>query len=129
MPEGGISGPPDKVAPFRFGSALICLRTGAPILPLAIAGSQELYIGRRMATRILPVTTGAMLLGDDWDGTPPAIGSRAELDLAHLLTDRLSALLGAAVTELYPRTIDPPAKPRRLRGLTWLLLSRPRPKG
>ena len=128
MPEGGISGPPDRPAPFRFGSALICLRTGAPIVPLAIVGSQELYLGRRMATRILPATTAAALLGDDWDGTALAVGSRAELDLAHVLTDRLAALLGQAVTELYPRIVDPPARRRRLRGLTWLLLSRPRPR-
>ena len=57
MPEGGISGPPDRLAPFRFGSALICLRTGAPLVPFAIAGSAELYLGRRMATRVLPPTT------------------------------------------------------------------------
>lgn len=126
MPEGGISGPPDRTAPFRFGSALICLRTGAPIVPLAVVGSQELYIGRRMATRILPATSAAALLGGDWDGVPPVIGSRAELDLAHLLTDRLAVLLGGAVAELYPGTIDPPTRPRRLRRLTWLLLSRPR---
>jgi Acyltransferase len=34
MPEGGISGQPDELAPFRFGSALIALRTGAPIVPM-----------------------------------------------------------------------------------------------
>ena len=126
MPEGGISGPPDHPASFRFGSALICLRTGAPILPLAIAGSQELYLGRRMATRILPATTIAELLADEWDGIAPEVGSRAELDLAHRLTDRLAVLLGDAVAELYPRTVDAPTRRRRLVGLTWLFLSRPR---
>ncbi len=129
MPEGGIPGPPDRLAPFRFGSALIAIRTGAPIVPLAIVGSKELYLGRRMATRILPPTSAAALLGGALgaDGAPaPERGSRAELDLAHRLTERLAALLEPAVTELYPRTVDPPDRPRRFRGLTWLFIARPK---
>lgn len=126
MPEGGISGPPDRPAPFRFGSALICLRTDAPIVPFAIAGSEELYLGRRMATRVLPPTTVRELLGAAWPDVVPEAGSRAELELAHRLTDRLAGILGPMVAELYPATIDPPGRPRRLRGLTWLLLSRRR---
>ena len=59
VPEGGVSGPPDSLAPFRFGSALIALRVGAPILPIAIAGSAELYIGRRLVTRVLEPTSAA----------------------------------------------------------------------
>lgn len=131
IPEGGVSGPPDQLAPFRFGSALIALRVAAPILPIAIAGSAELYLGRRMATRLLPSTSPAELLGRDWPagGLLPEPGSRAELDLAHRLTERLADLLGPAVTELYPRTVDPPGRPRRLRGLTWLFLARPKTRG
>jgi 1-acyl-sn-glycerol-3-phosphate acyltransferase len=127
IPEGGVTGPPDHLAPFRFGSALIALRTGAPILPIAIAGSAELYVGRRLATRVLAQTTVAELLGPDWpaDGLLPEPGSRAELDLAHRLTERFAALLGPAVAELYPLTVDPPGRRRRLGGLTWLFLARP----
>jgi 1-acyl-sn-glycerol-3-phosphate acyltransferase len=126
MPEGGISGPPDRPAPFRFGSALICLRTEAPIVPFAIAGSDQLYLGRRMATRVLAPTTARDLLGADWTDVLPGEGSRAELQLAHRLTERLADVLGPAVGELYPSTVDPPDRPRRLRGLTWLLLARRR---
>jgi hypothetical protein len=128
VPEGGVAGPPDRLAPFRFGSALIALRTGGPILPIAIAGSAELYLGRRMATRLLKLTTAAELLGPEWPtgGRLPEPGSRAELALAHRLTDRFGDLLGPAVAELYPRTVDPPGRPRRLRGLTWLFLARPK---
>ena len=128
IPEGGVAGPPDRIAPFRFGSALIALRTGAPILPVAIAGSAELYVGRRLATRVLPRTTAAALLGSRWpaDGALPEPDSRAELDLAHELTERFAELLGPVVAELYPRTVDPPGRPRRLRSLTWLFLARPR---
>jgi len=126
MPEGGISGPPDRLAPFRFGSALICLRTEAPIVPFAIAGSDELYLGRRMATRVLAPTTARDLLGADWTDILPAAGSRAELELAHRLTERLAEVLGPVVAELYPSTVDPPGRPRRLRNLTWLLVARRR---
>jgi hypothetical protein len=84
MAEGGIPGPPDRLAPFRSGSALIAIRTGAPIVPLAIVGSKELYIGRRMATRVLPPTSAAALLGDAMGGAcprahgPSSTGPRAD---------------------------------------------------
>jgi 1-acyl-sn-glycerol-3-phosphate acyltransferase len=123
MPEGTVSGPAGRIGPFRVGWALIALRTGAPIVPFAIAGTEELYLGHRMASRILPPTTPAALLGPTWDGRLPAEGSREELDLARRLTERLEALLGPIVAELHPGTVDPPSHPRRLRRrLTWLLL-------
>lgn len=123
MPEGTVSGPVGRIGPFRTGAALIALRTGAPIVLLAMAGTEELYLGRRMAARVLPPTTSAELLGDGWDGTLPAEGSRAELDLARDLTDRFEAQLGPVVMALHPATVDPPDRPRRFReGLTWLLL-------
>jgi 1-acyl-sn-glycerol-3-phosphate acyltransferase len=124
FPEGGVGGPPDRPAPFRFGAALIALRTSAPIVPFAMAGSAELYVGKRMATRILPATSAVELLGPEWDGVLPPAGGRGELDLARALTDRFAALLVPEVAELYPGTVDTPSRPRRLRSLTWLLLSR-----
>ena len=125
VPEGGVSGPPDALAPFRNGAALIALRTGAPILPIAIAGTSELYLGRHVASRILPPTTCRDLLGAAWDGVMPAEGSRAELDLARALTARFEAVLGPAVEALHPGTVEPPGRRRVWRGLTWLFLPRP----
>lgn len=123
MPEGTVSGPPGRIGPFRIGAALIALRTGAPIVPIAIAGTEELYLGRRMASRILPPTSVRELLGDAWDGTLPAPDSRDELALARQLTERFAAVLGPVVAELHPGTVDPPGHPRRLRQrLTWLFL-------
>jgi 1-acyl-sn-glycerol-3-phosphate acyltransferase len=125
MPEGTVSGPPGRLGPFRIGAALIALRTGAPIVPFAIAGTEELYLGKRMASRILAPTSVVDLLGESWDGTKPPPDSRAELELARRLTDRLAALIGPAVEELHPVTVDPPGH-RRLarRRLTWLFLAR-----
>ncbi len=123
MPEGTVSGPPGRIGPFRSGAALIALRTGAPIVPLAIAGTEELYVGRRMASRVLAPTSVRELLGEAWDGVLPAAGSRDELELAHRLSARLEGLLGPAVEALYPPTVDPPSHRRWLRKrLTWLLL-------
>ena len=123
MPEGTVSGPPGRIGPFRVGWALIALRIDAPIVPLAMAGTEELYIGKRMASRVLPATSTRGLLGAEWDGTLPAEGSREELDLARRLSDALAGLVGPVVEELHPGTVDPPSHPRRLRRrLTWLLL-------
>jgi len=124
FPEGGILGPAGRCSTFRIGAAFIALRTGAPIVPFVMVGSKELYLGRRMATRILPVTSARSLLAGAWDGLPPAPGSRDELELARALTERFEALLGPEVEALYRATVDPPERPRRLRGLTWLLLRR-----
>jgi hypothetical protein len=123
MPEGTVSGPAGRIGPFRVGWALIALRIDAPIVPLAMAGTEELYLGKRMASRILPETSVGELLGGTWDGVLPAEGSREELDLARRLTDALAARLGPVVEELHPGTVDPPSHPRRFRRrLTWLLL-------
>lgn len=123
MPEGTVSGPAGRIGPFRPGAALIAIRTGAPLVPLVIAGTEELYIGRRMASRVLAATSARSLLGDAWDGILPEPGSRAELALARQLTTRLEALLGPEVEALHPSTVDPPSHPRRLRRrLTWLFL-------
>jgi 1-acyl-sn-glycerol-3-phosphate acyltransferase len=123
MPEGTVNGPPGKLGPFRPGAALIALRTGAPIVPLAMAGTEELYLGRRMASRVLPPTSIRELLEDSWDGTLPAPDSREELELAKRASEALASMLEPVVEELHPRTVDPPDRPRRLRRrLTWLLL-------
>jgi hypothetical protein len=123
MPEGTVSGPPGRIGPFRNGWALIALRVPAPIVPLAMAGTDELYIGKRMASRVLPATSVADLLGPDWDGVVPEAGSREELELAKRLSAALAGRLGPVVEELQRATIDPPEHPRRLRKrLTWLFL-------
>ena len=123
MPEGTVSGPPGRLGPMRHGWAIIAQRTEAAILPLAMAGTEELYLGRRMASRILPATTVRELAGLPPDAGLPVAGSREEIELARAMTDRLAARLGPVVEELHASTIDPPDHPRRLRRrLTWLLL-------
>lgn len=123
MPEGTVNGPVGTTGPFRPGAALIALRLGATIVPMALAGTEELYIGHRMAARILPPTSIADLLGTSWDGRLPEAGTRDELELARRVTEALVNRLRPAVEALQPQTVDPPSHPRRLRHwLTWLFL-------
>lgn len=123
MPEGTVSGPPGWIGPFRVGWAVIALRTDAPIVPLAMAGTEELYLGRRMASRVLPVTSVRSLAGLPTDARLPVEGTREELEVARRMSERLAAMVGPVVVELHARTVDPPGRPRHLRRrLTWLLL-------
>lgn len=123
MPEGTVSGPPGQLGPLRNGWAIIAMRTDAPILPLAMAGTEELYLGRRMASRVLPATSVREVAGLAPGAVLPEPGSRDELALARAMSDRLGGLLAPVIEALHPATIDPPHHPRRLRQrLTWLLL-------
>lgn len=123
MPEGTVSGPPGRLGPFRTGWAVIALRADAPIVPLAMAGTEELYLGRRMASRILPVTSARALAGLDADDALPAPDTRDELDTARRMSESLAGILAPVVESLHAWTVDPPSHPRRLqRRLTWLLL-------
>jgi 1-acyl-sn-glycerol-3-phosphate acyltransferase len=123
MPEGTVSGPPGRLGPFRAGWAIIALRTDAPIVPFAMAGTEVLYVGHRMASQVLPPTSARALAGLAPDAVLPEPGSREELEVAHRMSDALAAILGPVVERLAPWTVDPPGRPRRLeRRLTWLLL-------
>jgi 1-acyl-sn-glycerol-3-phosphate acyltransferase len=118
--EGRVGGPPDAPARLRSGAALLCLRTGAPIVPIAMCGAEQLYRGKRVRARIMRPLTAAQLLGSDWQG-PTAVGSRAEMQQARLLTEAIDAQLRPALEVMYPETVDPTSAPRRWQWLTRLL--------
>ena len=92
-----------------------------------MAGTEELYVGRRMASRVLPPRSARELAGFQAGDPLPAPGTRDELATARAMTDRLAEILDPVVQALHPTTVDPPAHPRRLRRrLTWLLLRKGR---
>jgi 1-acyl-sn-glycerol-3-phosphate acyltransferase len=119
--EGAIAGDPGRIHHVRAGVGLLALRlSDVPIVAIAIAGTDDVYRGKRVAVRILPSLTARELVGSDWPTTPPQPDTREEIRLARLITDRLVERLQAAVTELYPGTVDPPGRPRRWRWLRHL---------
>ena len=119
--EGAVAGEPDRLHRVRAGVGLLALRLGeVPIVPMAVAGTDDLYRGKRVGVRLLPSLTARELLGADWPATPPALDTRDEIRLARAVTDRLAERLQAAVTELYPATVDAPERPRRWRWLRGL---------
>ena len=119
--DGQRAGRQDRPVPDRCRADRPAHRR--PDRPAAIAGTEELYVGRRLASRILPPTTPRELLGDAWDGTLPPEGSREELALARRLTERFEALLGPEVEALYPGTMTRPSSAGgSASGSTWLLL-------
>ena len=119
--EGAVAGDPDRIHRVRAGVGLLALRLGdVPIVAMAVAGTNDVYRGKRVAVRILPPLTARALAGADWPATEPRPETRDELRLARLVTDRLAERLQAAVDELYPGTVDPPDRPRRWRWLRGL---------
>jgi hypothetical protein len=88
-----------------------------------MAGTEELYLGRRLSSRVLPATTARALAGLTPEAALPEPGSKDEIVVARRMSDALATILGPVVEELHPWTVDPPGHPRRLRRrLTWLLL-------
>jgi 1-acyl-sn-glycerol-3-phosphate acyltransferase len=118
FPEGSRRGEAGAPEPFRRGVGLVGLRTGATIVPMALAGSIELYRGRRIALRILPPTTTLDLAGLE---NPLEPDSPAEHAAARTATRALESLLAPDIAELAARCADPPEAPRRWRWLTTLL--------
>lgn len=115
FPEGARKGPPDAMEPFRGGLGYLSLRTGMTIVPMAVAGTKELYLGKRIAVRILPPVEPLVAAGVV---APPPEGSRVEREAAHRITDHVQGLLDPHVRELAAWTADPPDKPRRLAWMT-----------
>jgi 1-acyl-sn-glycerol-3-phosphate acyltransferase len=54
MPEGGINGPPDRLAEFRPGFALIAARTGVPVMPFVLRYTHRGRFGTRARVEFLP---------------------------------------------------------------------------
>jgi 1-acyl-sn-glycerol-3-phosphate acyltransferase len=60
FPEGRINVATQtgqRLLPFEPGAAVIARRSGVRIVPMAIAGSDDLYLGRRVTLAIAPLVT------------------------------------------------------------------------
>lgn len=117
FPETGPPVPVDRARPLGRGIAYFALRTGAPIVPLVIGGTDVLFRGCQIIVRILPPVTGRALAGLDLTAPAPEPLSREERLAARRLTDALHALTSPHVAEV--RALAAPARGARRRWL-WL---------
>jgi 1-acyl-sn-glycerol-3-phosphate acyltransferase len=102
VPEGAP--PPDvregELRPLKGGAAHLAMMSGTPLVPIGIAGTSELWLGRRLAMRVgKPIDPAGL------HGTPR--------DRARALNDRLTGDIAA----LLPK-VKQPGGPRLLR--KWL---------
>ncbi len=97
FPETGPATPPGTARPFGLGVAYFALRSGAPIVPVVLGGTHELYRGRRFRMDILPAVT-ARELASIPDGAPlPTPWTAEERRAARTIVDELHARLAEPV--------------------------------
>ncbi len=129
FPEVGPAVPVERARPFGGGIGYFAVRTGAPIVPLVLGGTDELFLGRTIVLRVLPPVRAADMLESEsareaggsrpaW--VPPAAGSPAERAAAHRVVAALERLVAADVAECHRVAEPAPGTARRLRGLTHL---------
>ncbi|HET9852473.1 MAG TPA: lysophospholipid acyltransferase family protein [Candidatus Limnocylindrales bacterium] len=120
MPE---TGPPSKIGELRRvggGMAYVALRNDAPIVPLVLGGNHELFLGRRIVLRVLPLLD-PRALADLPPGMPvPEAGSAAERDSARKLTAGFAAAVAPALAEVHRDAEPPPGTRKRGLALTRL---------
>lgn len=118
FPEVGPAVPVDRARGFGAGVGYVALRTGAPLVPLILGGTHELYLGRRILLRVLPPVTARELAGLRPEDAVPAPGSREEKESAHRIVAALHALTADAVTATHIAAEPGPGARKRWRGLT-----------
>jgi 1-acyl-sn-glycerol-3-phosphate acyltransferase len=120
FPEVGPAVPVDRARMFGAGVGYVALRTGAPVVPLILGGTHELYLGRRIVLRVLPPVAARDLAGlGPGDALPPP-GSREEREAAHRIVAALHALTAGAVAATHNAAEPRPGARKRWRGLTHL---------
>lgn len=128
FPEVGPPVPVDRARPFGGGIGYFAIRSGAPVVPLVLGGTDELFLGRRIILRALPPVTAESLVVGPTSGPgtagseawPPAPDTPAEREAARVVTRALERYVAADVAACH-RLVEPrPGARRPLRGLTHL---------
>jgi len=118
FPETGPPVPVDRARALGRGLAYFALRTGAPIVPIILGGTDVLFRGRRIVVRILPAVSVASLAGLDPAASALAPQSREERFAARRLTEALQDLTAPHVAEVHAAA-EPPVGTRK----RWLWLT------
>jgi 1-acyl-sn-glycerol-3-phosphate acyltransferase len=108
FPEAGPPSAPDAARPIEPGFGYMAMRTRAPLVPLVIAGTGELYRGRRLTVRVMPATNAAELAGLPDGAALPEAGSHEERAAARRIAEtfqgRMAPLIAADHRALERRT-------------------------
>lgn len=118
FPETGRATPPGTARPLGLGVAYFVLRTGAPVVPIVLGGTHELYRSRRFRMQILPPMTGRELAGLAVDAPLPAPWSRTERDAAHRIVAKMHELTAEPIATAHEAVELPSGKRKRWRWLT-----------
>ncbi len=105
FPETGPATPPGTARPFGAGLAYFALRTGAPIVPLVLGGTEELYRGRRLRLDVLVPVTWQDLADVPPGSPPPEPWSSGERRVAHRVTQALHDRTAGAVERAHLATV------------------------
>ncbi|NJN01781.1 MAG: 1-acyl-sn-glycerol-3-phosphate acyltransferase [Leptolyngbyaceae cyanobacterium RM1_1_2] len=95
FPEGRLGSKEGKLYPLRRGTVLYALRNGVPIVPIAIIGTQDLYLHKTLTLRF---------------GTPLQFEQRDRLK--RLEIDAALASLEQAMRQLLPADYKEPQEPK-----------------
>ena len=135
FPETGPATPPGTIRRLGSGIGYIALRNRAPIVPIVLGGTHELFLGRRIVVRILPPIDPVASaradapehrgvgLGPSSGGAPtatPALepGSAEERAAVHRLLRVLATTVSGPVLEAHERAEPRPGTRKRWRFLT-----------
>lgn len=122
FPEAGPASPPDRARTIEPGFGYLAMRTGAPLVPMVIGGTGELYRGRRLVVRVLPPTTPQELAGRPAASPLPDPGSSEERTDARRIATAFTAMMAPPVADLHAEIERASAHDRkRWRWLTHLL--------
>jgi 1-acyl-sn-glycerol-3-phosphate acyltransferase len=118
FPETGPATPPGTARPFGSGFAYFAIRTGAPIVPVILGGTHELFRGRRFRLELLPAVSWQDLVDAPAGTAPPEPWSSAERRIAHRVTHGLHQRTAAPVAAAHHATQPKPGASKRWRWLT-----------
>ncbi len=118
FPETGPATPPDTIRRLGAGIGYIAVRNRAPIVPMILGGTHELFIGRRIILRVLPPLDPLALAGLDSAAELPAPGSFEERDAVHRLLLGLAKVVQEPVRDAHASAEPPPGTRKRGRFLT-----------
>lgn len=118
FPETGPATPPGTARPFGSGLAYFALRTGAPIVPLVLGGTHELYRRRRFRLEVLAPVTWQAVVGVPPDTPPPEPWSSAERRMAHRVSLALHERTAGPVLAAHTSTTAGPGVRKRWCWLT-----------